>query len=267
MLSVFQSSFTGALANRDYLDVTSNNLANLNTTAFRGSRPEFSDRLYLELSADNVGLDEDSKVIRPEVGTGSTLVATSLDLSPGSLALTDDPLDLAIVGRGFFPVTQSDGTTAYTRDGSFILDSNRNVLTSSGYLLEPPLVVPAAARAVRITPEGQVNVDVPDPENPGETIEETIGTIQLAVFSNERGLHAVGSNLFVETAASGSPSVVTPGQQNAGELRSFAVETSNVDTATEMTNLIMAQRAYQLSLRAMRQMDEMLAIATRLRRG
>ena len=267
MLSVFQTSFTGTLANRDFLDVTANNLANLNTIAFRGSRSEFSDHLYMVLSADNVGLDEDSKFILPEVGTGSTLVATSIDLSPGSLALTDDPLDLAIVGRGFFPVTQADGTTAYTRDGSFILDSNRNLVTSSGYLLQPPIVIPESAVAVRIAAEGQVNIDVPDPENPGEVVEQLLGTIQLAVFSNERGLHAVGSNLFVETAASGSPAVVDPGQQNAGVVRSFSVEASNVDTATEMTNLILAQRAYQLNLRALRQMDEMLAIATRLRRG
>ena len=267
MLPAFQSSFTGALASRDYLDVTSNNLANINTTAFRSSRSEFSDRLYLELSADNVGRDEDSKVIRPEVGTGSTLVATSIDLRPGALTITDDPLDLAILGRGFFPVTQSDGTTAYTRDGSFILDSNRNVVTSSGYLLEPPLVIPARALAVRITREGQVNIDLQDPDNPSDIIEQSLGTLQLAIFNNERGLHAVGSNLFVETAASGLPTLVTPGQQNGGELKSFAVETSNVDTATEMTNLIMAQRAYQLSLRAMRQMDEMLALATRLRRS
>ena len=260
MLSSFQTSFTGAVTNRKFLEVTANNLANVNTTAFRGSRAEFADRLYAELSADNVGLDPAEKMILPEVGTGSSLVATSIDLSPGSLAITDNQFDLAILGNGFFQLIQPGGTTAYSRDGSFAMDSNRNLVNSSGYVLQPTVTVPTEAIALRISAGGVIDVDVPDPDSPGSFIQQEIGTIQLAVFDNDRGLDAIGSNLFVETAASGAASVLSPGVGTSGVLKQFALESSNVDVATEMTNIILAQRAYQLNLNALRQMDEMLAL-------
>lgn len=266
MLSFFQTSFTGAIANRQFLEITSNNLANLNTNAFRASRAEFADRLYKELTGANVGLPPESKLILPEVGTGVSLIATSLDLAPGSLNITNDPLHLAILGRGFFPVLQLDGSVAYTRDGAFGLDAARNIVHSSGYLLQPPVSVPADAQELTILPNGLVRVRVPDPADPAVLIDQTLGTIQIATFPNERNLEAVGSNLFVETPASGAPTLTDPQLLGAGSVESGALETANVEPITEITNIMAAQRAYQLNISALRQMDEMLALATRMRR-
>ena len=266
MLSFFQTSFTGATANRAFLEVTSNNLANLNTTAFRASRTEFADRLYQELSAENVGLPPESRFILPEVGTGAAVSATSIDTHAGNLVLTGDPLHVAIVGKGFFPVLQPDGSAAYTRDGGFTVDSNRNLVHSSGYLVQPPINIPADVTAVSIDETGVVQVIVPDPNDPLQKVQQVIGTLQLALFPNEKGLDAIGSNLFVESAASGQAALVSPGSPDAGKVQSGAIESSNVDLPTEMTNIILAQRAYQMNMSALRQMDEMLALATRLRR-
>ena len=266
MLPIFQTSFTGAVANRDSLDVIANNLANINTSGFRASRVEFADRLYHELTADNVGLPVESQFILPEVGSGVTITSTTTELRSGALQITDDPLNLAIIGRGFFAVTLPDGSSAYTRSGSFQLDKDGNLLTPSGELLSPSVKVPKDALGVSINSAGNIVAKVADSEEPGSAKFESIGQIILATFVNERGLTAIGSNLFIATDASGDPTPVTPGQLGGPEIQSGMLETSNVDQVTELTNAILAQRAYQMSLSVLKQTDEMLALATRLRR-
>ena len=263
---MFQTSFTGAVANRDFLDVIANNLANVNTSGFRASRVEFADRLYRELTAENVGLPADSQFILPEVGTGVTITATTAELRSGTLQITGDPVHMAIVGRGFFAVTLPDGSSAYTRSGNFQIDKEGNLLTPSGDLLTPSVIIPDRARSISINFAGEIIAQVADAEAPGGLKPEKVGQVQLAAFVNERGLRAIGANLYVATDASGDPTPVTPGQLGGPEIQSGMIETSNVDQVTELTNAILAQRAYQMSLSVLKQTDEMLALATRLRR-
>jgi len=266
MLSIFQTSFSGAIANRGFIEVIANNLANLNTPGFRASRVEFADRLYQELTAQNIGLPVGSQFILPEVGSGVSITSTTTELRSGPLQSTGDPLHLAIIGRGFFAVTLPDGSSAYTRSGNFQIDKNGNLLTPSGQLLTPTVKIPENALSVSINAAGSIVAEVPDPEEPGGVKSEIAGQIQLANFVNERGLRAVGSNLYVATAASGDPTAVTPGQLGGPEIQSGMLESSNVDQVTELTNAILAQRAYQMNLSVLKQTDEMLALATRLRR-
>ncbi len=266
MLSLFQTSFSGAVANRDFLDVIANNLANVNTTGFRASRVEFADRLYRELTAENVGLPLDSQFILPEVGSGVTITSTTTELRSGAPKNTGDPVHMAISGRGFFAVTLPDGTSAYTRSGNFQIDKEGNLLTPDGAFLTPSITIPDRARNVNINRSGEVIIQVDAPEEPGGAKSEKIGQITLASFVNERGLKSVGSNLFIATAASGDPTVVIPGQLSGPEILSGFLEGSNVDQVTELTNAILAQRAYQMNLSVLKQIDEMLALATRLRR-
>jgi flagellar basal-body rod protein FlgG len=266
VLTFFQTSFSGAIANRGYLEVIANNLANVNTGGFRASRVEFADRLYRELTADNLGLPEDSQFILPEVGSGVAITATTAETRPGDLQSTGDPLHLAILGRGFFTVTLADGTTAYTRSGSFQTDNDGNLLTPSGQLVSPTVTIPTDAVSVAINSAGEIVAQIADPEEIGGTKAETLGQIQLASFVNERGLQAIGSNLYVATTASGVPTLVNPGQTGGPKIQSGMLETSNVSQVTELTNAIMAQRAYQMNLTVLKQTDEMIALATRLRR-
>lgn len=266
MLTFFQTSFTGAVANRSFLEVIANNLANVNTGGFRASRVEFADRLYRELTADNVGLPAESQFILPEVGSGVTITSTTLELRAGDLQSTGDPVHMAINGSGFFVVTLADGSTAYTRSGAFQVDKDGKLLTATGALLTPNVVIPDRARSVNINRAGEVIIQVADPTAPGGAKSETIGQITLASFVNERGLQAIGSNLFIATDASGEPTPVIPGQSAGPEIMSGLLETSNVSQVTELTNAILAQRAYQMNLSVLKQTDEMIALATRLRR-
>ena len=189
-----------------------------------------------------------------EVGTGARLVATERDFSQGTLAQTDNALDVAITGRGFFQVLRPDGTTAYTRDGSFSLDSEGNLVTASGYQILPGLTVPPVAQGLIIGQDGSVAVQVD-----GSAVPQEIGTLTLADFVNPGGLEAAGENLYVETAASGAPQIGAPNADGLGALRQGALESSNVNVVEELVAMIETQRAYELNSKAIETSDQMLA--------
>ena len=187
--------------------------------------------------------------------------ATQKLFMQGNIYQTENPLDIAIEGDGFFQVTLPDGTIAYTRDGSFKLDANGNVVTSDGYFIEPPITIPQNATSISISPEGVVSVKVP-----GQVAAQNVGQIQLARFVNPAGLKAVGDNLFKETDASGAPIVANPGTNGMGNLRQGFLEASNVQVVEEMVKLITAQRAYESNSKSIQTADDMLRIANGLKR-
>ncbi len=235
------------------LDVISNNLANVNTTGFKKSRAEFQDLLYETINA--AGTDSSSTTTLPEgveVGLGARTAAIKRVFTQGDFKPTENPLDLVIQGDGFFKVTKPDGTLAYTRDGSFTTNENGNIVTSSGYLLDPPLVIPTDAKAVTVGNDGTVSVRLGD-----NTISQ-IGTIEIAHFINPAGLAGLGNNLYAPSVASGDPVLGTPGTEGLGTIGQGFLETSNVQVVTELVDMIAAQRAYELNSRAIRSADEML---------
>jgi flagellar basal-body rod protein FlgG len=239
------------------VDIIANNLANVNTAGFKRAQAQFRDLLYVVLRQP-VSYDDVSSA-GLEVGSGSEVVATTKVFAQGVHKPTENALDLAIVGEGFFELALPDGSRAFTRNGNFRLDSDRSVVTASGYLLQPPIQIPEDADQVAIGKDGTVTV-----KSAGSASFTTLGQIQLAKFVNPAGLQAVGNNLFVESANSGQPSQVTPGQQGVGTMEQGFLENSNVDVVTEMIDLITAQRAYEVNSRAIRTSDAMLQQVTSL---
>ncbi len=245
---------TGLDAQQTQLDVISNNLANVSTNGFKRSRAVFEDLLYQNLRQP--GAQSSQQTVIPsglQLGTGVRPIATEHIFSQGGLSQTTNPLDVAINGPGFFQIQMPDGTLAYTRAGSFQQDSTGQIVTASGYPLSPALTIPANATSVTIGRDGVVNII-----QAGTVAPTQIGTIQLAGFINPGGLQSVGENLFVETASSGTPTPNTPGTNGVGLLNQGFVETSNVNVAEELVNMIQAQRAYELNSRAITTSDQML---------
>jgi flagellar basal-body rod protein FlgG len=243
------------------LDVIANNLANVNTTAFKQQRAEFQDLMYQTFRAS--GAQTGGNATQPnslQIGLGSQFASTAANFGPGALQATGNPLDIAINGDGFFRVQRGDGF-AYSRDGSFKRDAGGNVVTSDGYPLDPPITVPEGARALTVAPDGTVSI-IP----PGETDTQVIGQIQLVMFTNPAGLTRVGQNLYLAGGGSGAPTEVTPGQQGSGELRSSFLEGSNVAVVEEMVRMILAQRAYEINSKAIQTSDDMLGILNSLKR-
>lgn len=248
-------SKTGLESQQFNVDVISNNLANVTTNAYKRQRPIFEDLLYQTLRQP--GAQSSQLTQYPtglQVGTGVAPVATVRIFTSGNLQQTGNSLDLAIDGRGFFQILQSDGSLAYTRDGAFQLDSEGQVVTAAGYLLQPSLQIPADALSVTIGDDGTVTVTQPGSPTPTQ-----IGNIQLADFVNPAGLQSRGGNLYLETASSGPPNVNDPGTNGLGFLNQGFVETSNVSVTEELVNLITAQRAFEINSRAIETSDEMLA--------
>ena len=251
---------TGLDAQQTSLDVISNNLANVSTNGFKRGRPVFEDLLYQTLRQPGAQSSQQTQVPSGlQLGSGVRPVAVVRIHTQGSLQQTGNDLDIGIDGSGFFQVLLPDGTTAYTRDGSFQKDNQGQMVTSSGYPVQPSVTIPANALTVSISKDGVVSVT-----QPGTTATTQVGTLQLATFVNVGGLQSIGENLFLETASSGSPTPNTPGNNGAGVLNQRYVETSNVNVAEELVSMIQTQRAYELNSKVVSTSDQMLARLTQL---
>ncbi|MBI4383258.1 MAG: flagellar basal-body rod protein FlgG, partial [Nitrospinae bacterium] len=236
------------------------NLANVNTTGFKRSRPDFQDLLYQNLRLVGTLSEAGNQVPTGiQLGLGVKPAAVQKIFLQGDPVQTQNPLDLAIQGDGFFQVTLADGTIAYTRAGAFKLDNTGQIVTSDGLRLEPAITVPPDALQVSVDNQGSVSVT-----QPGATAPANLGTIQLATFQNPAGLQAIGFSLFKETDASGTPTTGTAGIDNRGTVQQGFLELSNVSVVEEMVNLITAQRAYEVNSRSVQTADQMLQIANNL---
>ncbi|MDP9902278.1 flagellar basal-body rod protein FlgG [Variovorax ginsengisoli] len=245
---------TGLEAQQTQLDVVSNNLANVGTTGFKRSRAVFEDLMYQNLrQAGGQTSDQTRMPSGLQVGTGVRVVSTERLHSQGNLTKTDNPKDVAINGGGFFQVLMPDGSTAYTRDGSFQSNSEGQLVTSSGYPIQPAVTIPQNATSITIGRDGIVSV-----AQAGTTNTVQVGQLQLATFVNAAGLESKGENLYAETDASGAPNQVNPGVDGAGVLSQGYVEASNVNVVEELVNMIATQRAYEINSKAVQTSDQML---------
>mgnify|MGYP001579359767 CR=1 FL=1 len=261
MMRSLWTSKTGMDAMQFNVDVISHNLANVSTNGFKRERPVFEDLLYQNLRQPGGSTSQQTQLPTGlNVGTGARPVATARQFAQGSLQLTEGPLDMAINGQGFFQIAMPDGTTAYTRDGSFQVDSQGAVVTSSGYALQPAMQVPQGTTKVTVGKDGTVSAII----NNDSAAPVQLGNIQLATFINAPGLQAVGENLYLETAASGAPTAGTPGTNGLGAINQGYVEASNVNVTEESINMIQAQRAFEINSRSVRTSDEMLQKLTQL---
>lgn len=251
---------TGLDAQQTNIDVISNNLANVSTNGFKRARPVFEDLLYQTLRQPGAQSSQQTQLPTGlQLGTGVRPVAVEKIHTQGNLQQTGNSLDVAISGKGFLQILMPDGTTSYTRDGSFQVDSQGQMVTASGYALQPAITIPSDAISVTIGKDGTVTV-----LQPGSPTPTQVGTLQLAGFINPAGLQSIGENLFQETAASGAPSANTPGTNGLGYLNQSYVETSNVNVVEEMVNMIQAQRAYEINSKAVTVSDQMLQKLTQL---
>jgi flagellar basal-body rod protein FlgG len=261
MLRSLHIARTGLDAQQTQLDVVSNNLANVSTTGFKKSRAVFEDLLYQTIRQPGAQSSQQTQLPSGfQLGVGVRPVATERLFSQGSLTQTNNPLDLAINGRGFFQIQLPDGSIAYTRDGSFQVDSQGTVVTSSGYPLMPQIQIPVDAQSITIARDGVLSVT--QPGNPAPVSQ--LGQIQLATFINYAGLQSLGENLFQETAASGAPQINNPSTNGLGVLNQGFTEASNVNVAEELVNMIISQRAYELNSRAITTSDQMLQRLTQI---
>jgi flagellar basal-body rod protein FlgG len=253
---------TGMMAQQLNVDVIAHNIANVTTTGFKRSRTEFADLLYQDLR--RVGTQSsDTATIVPagvRVGVGVKPIAIYRITEQGSLIPTNNPLDVAIKGRGYFQVTLPDGTTAYTRDGALRLSNDGTIVTADGFALIPNIVVPDNATGISINASGQVEVTIP-----GQITPTLLGQLQLATFINEAGMEQSGDNLLLETEASGGPVVGNPGAIGFGTLQQNFLEQSNVNMVSEMTDLITAQRAYEINSKVIQASDDMMQTTVNIR--
>jgi flagellar basal-body rod protein FlgG len=245
---------TGLDAQQTQIDVITNNLANVGTNGFKRSRAVFEDLLYQTLRQPGAQSSQQTQMPSGlQIGTGVRPVASERIFNQGNLQQTSNPLDVAIQGQGFLQILMPDGTTAYTRDGSFKTDANGQLVTSSGFAVQPAITIPANSQNITIGRDGVVSV-----VRPGSTTPTQIGTLQLANFVNPGGLLSTGENLYSETAASGTASVNQPGTNGLGLLNQGYVETSNVNVVEELVNMIQTQRAYEINSKAIQTSDQML---------
>jgi flagellar basal-body rod protein FlgG len=255
MLPALYVAKTGLAAQDMNLTTISNNLANVSTTGFKSDRAEFQDLLYQIKRQPGAQSTQDSELPSGlQLGTGVRIVGTQKNFTAGSLETTENPLDIAVNGRGFLQIMQPDGTIAYTRDGTFHLDANGQIVTASGYALEPAIVVPQNAQTFTVGQDGTVSITLPG----ATATPQVIGNIQTADFINPAGLQAQGGNLFLETASSGAPQVGTPGLNGLGTTLQNTLEASNVSTVEELVNMITTQRAYEMNSKVISTADQML---------
>lgn len=253
---------TGMLAQQTNVEVIANNIANMNTTAFKRQRAEFQDLLYQDVK--QVGAQSsDAGTIVPsgiQLGTGVRVGTVYRVTEQGTLISTGNSLDLAVSGRGFFRIQLPSGIDAFTRAGSFQLGPQGEIVTQEGYIVQPALTVPEDAVQIDINPQGELSVRMSQ-----QTTPQILGRLELVIFANDAGLQATGDNLFLETPASGNPNIGTPDTPGFGTIIQGFLETSNVNAVTEITNLITAQRAYEMNSRVIATADEMLNAANQLR--
>jgi flagellar basal-body rod protein FlgG len=251
------SAKTGLDAQNTQMAIIANNLANANTTGFKSDRAAFQDLMYQNVRQVGAQSTQNTQYSTGlTLGTGVRIVATQKNYAQGSVTQTNGALDLSVSGRGFFQITMPDGTLAYTRDGSLSLDNQGNVVTASGYPLSPALTVPAGTQSMTVGNDGVVTAV----SAAGKTTQ--IGQVQLADFVNEEGLSPQGNNLLIESAASGAPQTGTPGTNGLGTVQQGSLETSNVNTVTELVNMIECQRAYEMNSKAITTTDQMLQYLT-----
>ena len=246
---------TGLDAQQTRMSVVSNNLANVNTTGFKRSRASFEDLLYQNIRQPGGANTQQNQLPSGLMtGTGVRVVSTEKSFAQGGLSRTDNALDIAINGRGFFEVLLPDGSTAYSRDGSFQINANGEVVTNSGYPLQPGITIPDGAQSVTIGVDGTVSVTVA-----GQAAPVQVGSVTLTDFINPAGLQAKGENLYLETAASGPATQGTAGVNGLGTLIQGMLESSNVNVVEELVNMIETQRAYEMNAKAISTTDQMLA--------
>jgi flagellar basal-body rod protein FlgG len=249
---------TGLDAQNTQMAVIANNLANSNTTGFKADRAAFQDLMYQNVQQVGAQSTQNTQYSTGlSLGTGVKIAASEKSYSQGSVLQTGGTLDMSVTGLGFFQITLPDGTLAYTRDGSFSMDSQGNVVTASGFPLSPAITIPISAQAVTVGSDGTVSVTTA-----GSSKSTTVGQIQLANFINVEGLQPTGNNLLVESGSSGAPQVGTPGTNGLGSLQQGSLETSNVNTVTELVNMITCQRAYEMNSKAISTTDQMLQYLT-----
>jgi flagellar basal-body rod protein FlgG len=253
---------TGMLAQQLNVEVISNNIANLNTTGFKRKRAEFADLLYQDLRRVGSASSDAGTVVPAGVQVGLGVKPTAVYRIPeeGNLVGTENPLDVAINGRGYLQVQLPTGDTAYTRAGAMQRSAEGTLVTADGYRVLPGITIPEDAISISINGNGEVLV-----KTQGQVAEQNIGQIQLAVFPNEGGLEDTGDNLLLETTASGNPVVGTPGQNGFGTLQQGFLETANVNVVSEITNLITAQRAYEMNSKVIQTSDEMMSTLSQMR--
>lgn len=262
MLRALWAAAAGMKAQQLFVDTIANNLANVNTPGFKKSRVNFQDLLYQTVAiAGGKAPGGGQLPVGIQIGLGVQPVAIEKLFSQGEITETQNPLDIVIEGNGFFQILQADGSVAYSRDGSFKLDKDGRLTTDNGMPLEPEIIIPADATSISISHDGTVSV-----LTPGTTTPQEVGKVSLAKFINPAGLESLGYNLYRATAASGEAVTGTPGLEGFGAVAQGFLEISNVQVVEEMVNMIIAQRAYEISSKAIETTDEMLRIANNLRR-
>ncbi len=262
MIKAMNTAATGMVAQQMNIDNIANNLANVNTTGFKKGRVEFQDILYQNYRKAGTASAVGTTVpVNLDIGYGARAVATTREFSSGSVTVTGNPTDLAIGGNGFFQIQMPDGTTSYSRDGSFKLSAEGSLVTADGFQVLPTVTVPQDATAISVTIDGQVFVNVIGNETP-----QQIGQLELARFINPAGLSAVGHNLYTETVASGTPITGIPASDGLGRIDQGSLESSNVSVVDEMVNMIMAQRSYEINSKVIQTSDEMSQTTNNLKR-
>ena len=261
-MRIMKIAATGMMAQQTNVEVISNNIANINTTAFKRGRAEFTDLIYQSQKREGA-FSSDAGTIVPvgvNIGLGVKPAAVARMTEQGNLQSTGNPLDIALEGRGFFSVTLPDGEIAYTRAGTFQLSPEGQIVTLDGYELAPGIVMPQEATDIEINRNGEVFAITPDAPEP-----QLVGRLTLATFINEAGLEPIGDNLLRETLASGAELVGLPGEEGVGTVRQGYVETSNVNVVEEITDLISAQRAYEMNAKVIETADEMSSRVSNMR--
>jgi flagellar basal-body rod protein FlgG len=252
---------TGMQAQQTNVEVIANNIANMTTTGYQRQRVEFQDLLYQDLRRAGSNSSDAGTIVPSgtQIGLGVKTAAIYRIDQQGNLQQTNNSLDLAISGNGWFQITLPSGQTAYTRDGTFGLSPNGEIVTADGYIVQPGIQIPSNATNVTINASGQVQVSLS-----GQTAPQTVGQIQLAAFPNDAGLEAQGGNLFIQTAASGDPVTAPPSSPGFGSVQQGFVENSNVNVVSEITDLITAQRAYEMNSQVITTSNQMMNTLTQL---
>lgn len=262
MNRALRTAATGMFGQQLNVDIIANNLANVNTTGFKKGRPDFQDLMYQTLKtsevSDNPNIQQPAEI---QVGNGVVPVATPKSFAQGDIQPTNNPLDAAIQGDGFFQIRRTDGTTAYSRDGSFQISGEGMLVTAQGYVVEPGLSIPSDTTSISITQDGTVNATVA-----GQSTPSKVGQLELAKFVNPVGLNPIGGNLYTETPSSGKAVLGAAGSEGFGTLMPQSLESSNVDVVEEMVSMIVAQRAYEINSKTIQTVEDMLTMANNLQR-
>jgi flagellar basal-body rod protein FlgG len=263
-MRALQTAATGMMAQELNVQVISNNIANLRTNGYKRQQAQFQDLLYDNQKRPGTATSDQGNMMPAglALGSGVKAVSTPRTMSQGTLTSTEKTYDLAIRGEGFFKIRMPDGTAGYTRDGSFDLDANGQMVTQNGYVVEPGITVPTNATGVTISAQGLVQATIP-----GQTAQQNLGTIQTTRFINKTGLNSVGDNLFTETAASGQAIDGVPGNDGFGNLQQSYLEDANVNAVTEISSLIAAQRAYEMNSKVVTAADQMLSTTSQMFRS